>query len=191
MGSNNKISNKMATSTDCDFLTRIYIDQDAMSRLYSNPDGMDNVFHLTARDEHEIYPAVDVIQSPELSQSRKVIAITGASRGIGRATAIQFAKAGAEGLAICARSEAALEETKKLILAVNQDVKVYVQKVDVTIAEDVRTFFENIVKEFGKVDVAIANAGADDIGLQILKTDPEKWWKEQVRRSIDVILTDV
>ena len=49
----------------------------------------------------------------------KVAVITGAGRGIGRAIALGFAKAGAD-IAICARSSGALDEVKKQIEAIGQ-----------------------------------------------------------------------
>ena len=66
--------------------------------------------------------------------AHKVVCITGASRGIGRTTALTFAKAGAA-VAISARSSGALDETKALILKEVPGATVEKFVVDVTKAE--------------------------------------------------------
>ena len=67
---------------------------------------------LTAR--HDVYPAIDPKGALAGSADSKVVFIAGASRGIGQATAVAFATAGARAVYLTARSEAALKETEAL-----------------------------------------------------------------------------
>jgi NAD(P)-dependent dehydrogenase (short-subunit alcohol dehydrogenase family) len=107
-----------------------------------------------------IYPAID----PEplyaaRSYSGKVVLVTGASRGVGRETALQYARAGAS-VAILARTRDALDETRDLIVAAVSGADVLVLAADVRDAESVRAAVESVLRRFGKLDILIANAGA-------------------------------
>ena len=92
----------------------------------------------------------------ELGLKGKVVAITGASEGIGRATAARFAQEGAK-VAICARRADVLnafaDELKKSgadVLAVTADA---------TRPGDMERFIEETVKRFGRIDAVVNNAG--------------------------------
>ncbi|KZV80123.1 NAD(P)-binding protein, partial [Exidia glandulosa HHB12029] len=85
--------------------------------------------------------------------------ITGASRGIGRTTAIFFAKAGAA-VAIAARSDGLLDETRAEILKAAPEAKVEKYIVDVKNTAQVQNAIEAAAKAFGRLDVVIANAGS-------------------------------
>ena len=87
----------------------------------------------------------------------QVTLVTGASRGIGHATAIAFAKAGAK-VIIAARSGSALENIAGQIASLN-GVCLPVQ-VDVTEETSVRQLVERAVAHFGRIDVLVNNAGA-------------------------------
>jgi len=107
-----------------------------------------------------IYPSID----PEpLHAARfysgKVILVTGASRGVGRETALQYARAGAS-VAIVARSRKALNETRDLIVAAVPGADVLVLTADVCDVESVRSSVQDVLQHFGKMDILIANAGA-------------------------------
>ncbi len=90
----------------------------------------------------------------------KVALITGASRGIGRAVALGLAKDGYS-LALCARSEEDLEETRRRIVGrgeqTDEKVKLYV--LDVTDGAAVESMVEDVVAEFGRIDLLFNNAG--------------------------------
>jgi short-subunit dehydrogenase len=86
----------------------------------------------------------------------KKIVITGATKGIGRAIAEKFASE-EWGLALCARNESDLELLKSEIR--NPKSEVLIQKCDVSKREDIKTFAEKILNEFGTVDIIINNAG--------------------------------
>ena len=92
----------------------------------------------------------------------KTVLITGASRGIGRAIALEYAKR-KYNIVICARNGAALENTADEIralgaacLAVTCDVGKYA---------DVERLFSEVTGHFGDIDVLINNAGISHIGL--------------------------
>ena len=112
-------------------------------------------------DPHaSIYPAIDPgpLYAAQ-SFSGKVALVTGASRGVGRETALQYARAGAS-VAILARSKDTLDETKEIIIAAVPGADVLVLTADVRDMESVRAAVESALRRFGKLDILIANAGA-------------------------------
>lgn len=86
----------------------------------------------------------------------KPIAITGASSGIGAATALACAKAGMP-VAIAARRRDKLEAVAARIREAGG--RVLVVECDVSVAEDCERFIEATVKEFGSIYAVYANAG--------------------------------
>jgi len=92
--------------------------------------------------------------------SGKVVLVTGASRGVGRETALQYARAGASGVAIVGRSADALVETRDAIFAVEPGAQVLVLAADVRDVESARDAVRSVLRRFGKLDILIANAGA-------------------------------
>jgi short-subunit dehydrogenase len=86
----------------------------------------------------------------------KVIVITGASSGIGRATAILSAKQGAVPV-LLARSETALDALAQEIKLDAPNTGFYT--VDVTNSKQVSTVIQEIIAYYGKIDVLINNAG--------------------------------
>ena len=91
------------------------------------------------------------------------ILITGASRGIGRAVAIEFAK-NKHNIIICAKSDLeGLQNTKRLVE--NEGVSCYIGLCDVTNEDSVEEFISDSAKAIGKTDILINNAGISYIGL--------------------------
>lgn len=86
----------------------------------------------------------------------RVAVITGAGRGIGRAAAECFARAGWN-VAGCARSDAQLAETRNLIERAGAGA--LVAPVDVTDRTAVGAFIDRIVAELGRIDLWVNNAG--------------------------------
>ena len=86
----------------------------------------------------------------------KVIVITGASSGIGEATAISLAKRGAVVVLAARRIERLHAIAKKIM---DFGGKVEVHKVDITIREEVENLAKSTKNRFGKLDVWINNAG--------------------------------
>ncbi len=97
----------------------------------------------------------------DLKLSGKIALVTAASKGLGKATALQFVREGAK-VAICARSElidkAAVEiesETGQEVLAV---------RADVTQQEDIERLINATVEKFGGLDILVTNAGGPPAG---------------------------
>ena len=86
----------------------------------------------------------------------RVIAITGASAGIGRATALRLARDGAS-VAICARRRDRLDEVASAIEKAGGKALTVVA--DVTSEEDMNAFIAKTVERFGRLDVMMCNAG--------------------------------
>src|SRR4051812_2608350 len=86
----------------------------------------------------------------------RVIAITGASAGIGRATAIRLARDGAA-VAICARRADRLEAVAAEVVAAGGQALAI--EADVTSAPDMDTFVARTIERFSRLDVMLCNAG--------------------------------
>ncbi|WP_409293149.1 SDR family NAD(P)-dependent oxidoreductase [Peribacillus sp. SCS-37] len=85
----------------------------------------------------------------------RTIMITGASKGLGRALALEFAGKGAD-LAICARNEEQLLDVKKE--AERYGVRVLAVSADISLAAEAERFTALALAEFKKIDVLINNA---------------------------------
>jgi NAD(P)-dependent dehydrogenase (short-subunit alcohol dehydrogenase family) len=86
----------------------------------------------------------------------KVVLITGASSGIGKATAVKVADAGATVLLV-ARSLEKLEETKQEILAAGGSA--HIHRCDMSDVEDIERMAEEVLAYHGHVDILVNNAG--------------------------------
>ena len=89
---------------------------------------------------------------------RRNILITGASTGLGRGMALEFAARG-RNLALCARRLPLLEQLKAEIGARHPNVQVAVRKLDVNDHAAVFAVFRELRDEFGTLDRIIVNAG--------------------------------
>lgn len=98
---------------------------------------------------------------------KKIIVITGASSGIGKALAEKYADEG-WGLVLAARRNELLDELKNKL----DKTEVLTVKTDVTIESDCKNLIDKAVEKFGRIDVLINNAG---ISMRALfhKTDME------------------
>jgi len=101
----------------------------------------------------------------------KTALVTGAASGIGRATALALARAGAD-LAVCDLNEAGLEETAAAIRSLGR--RALARRVDVARADDVRAFADAVHAEHEAVDVLVNNAGVG-LGAGFLDTSLEDW----------------
>ena len=102
----------------------------------------------------------------------KVALVTGASRGIGRACAIELAKAGYDVAISFAGNEEAANKTIADLKALNVNAKAY--KFDVANKEACSNAVEEVLKDFGKVDVLVNNAGITRDGL-FMRMSAENW----------------
>jgi short-subunit dehydrogenase len=108
---------------------------------------------------------------------KKVVAITGASSGIGRATALRLARRGAS-LVLCARRHDRLEEVGAEVTRLGGKVLTLVA--DVTSEADMNGLVQQALIRFGRLDVMLCNAGFGIYGA-IDAVDPA-----QMRRLLDV-----
>jgi len=88
----------------------------------------------------------------------KNVLITAATKGIGRAVAIAFAKEGLN-LAICARRADDLEAFKKELSAVNPAVKIFTSVTDCSIKEQLLQFAGAAERELGLISIIVNNVG--------------------------------
>jgi len=94
--------------------------------------------------------------------------------------AIQFAKAHARAIAICARTTSELEKVRKEINEISPDTAVHLQQVDVKDEQAVKSLFETVKQKFGAVDVVVSNAGAQREMSLISQSNADTWWEDFV-----------
>jgi NADP-dependent 3-hydroxy acid dehydrogenase YdfG len=112
---------------------------------------------------------------------RAVVAITGASKGIGRETALAFARAGAH-IVGGARDLAALAEVQAAARAAGSPGALMLP-LDVRQAASCQQFIDQAVKTFGHLDILVNNAGLGFYGPVAETTDDE--WEATMRVNVD------
>jgi len=103
--------------------------------------------------------------------SGKTALITGAGRGIGRATAIAFAKEGIN-VGLVGRTLENLQQVANELTA--YDVKVALATADVANLQSITAAVESIRAELGPIDILVNNAGISKFG-KFLELSPEDW----------------
>lgn len=104
--------------------------------------------------------------------SGKVAIVTGGTSGIGRETAILFAKSGAK-VVVAGRREKEGNECVAAIKAAGGE-GIFV-KTDVAKAADVQALVQKTVERFGRVDIAFNNAGIEGNWVPIVEQSEEDW----------------
>lgn len=103
--------------------------------------------------------------------SNKIVVITGGGKGIGRAISLRFAEEGADLLIGYNSDQAAADETAKEVEKAGRRVKV--MKVDVTKKSDCEALVRAAVDQFGRIDVAVNNAGVSTMNWVVDMTEDE------------------
>ena len=106
----------------------------------------------------------------DLGLKDRVVIVTGAASGIGKAIAVAYANEGAK----LALADINLEGLKSLQKELQTEV--YVEKVDITDANACKTFVDNVAKTYGKIDVLVNNAGTALMGD--METFPEEVFRK-------------
>lgn len=115
----------------------------------------------------------------------KIVLVTGASSGIGRATAVAFAQEGAR-LLLCARRLERLEELKQpLADAGAQGVQIF--SLDVQSRAAVEKAIAELPAEWREIDVLVNNAGLSRGLAKVYEDDPEDW-EEMIDTNIKGLL---
>jgi 3-oxoacyl-[acyl-carrier protein] reductase len=102
----------------------------------------------------------------------KVVLVTGAGRGIGKALAVGFGRAGAA-VGCAARTETELKETAHEIEEDGGSALVLVT--DVTEMDSVRAALSRLVEEYGGLDILVINAGGNLEPTEVEASDIERW----------------
>ncbi|MED4831699.1 3-oxoacyl-[acyl-carrier-protein] reductase [Geobacillus stearothermophilus] len=102
----------------------------------------------------------------------KIALVTGASRGIGRAVALELARQGANVVVNYAGSEAKANEVVEMIRSLGREA-IAVQA-DVARAEDVERLVKTALDQFGRLDILVNNAGITRDNL-LMRMKEEEW----------------
>lgn len=111
----------------------------------------------------------------------KIVILTGASSGIGNATALRFAEEGAKVVVVARRAER-LEKLVEKSKGLNGEI--YPVPGDVSVDEDIKRVVEETLNKYGRIDVLVNNAGILDNYLSADNMEDEVWYK-----VLDVNLT--
>ena len=113
----------------------------------------------------------------------KVVIITGSSRGIGKAIALEFARQGADVVVNYKTSEKEAKEVARQIEKIGQEA--IVVKADVSKEEDVKNMMEKVYGHFKRIDILVNNAGIMN------RSSVEEMTLEGWKGTIDANLTSV
>jgi NAD(P)-dependent dehydrogenase (short-subunit alcohol dehydrogenase family) len=135
------------------------------------PPGM----NFVPKTHHDPYPYIDPLQ---YSLSGKSVLITGASKGVGKAVAIGYARAGASRIALAARSSVPVDEVLAAANSANRPKPIVLAlKMDVTNRESVEAAAKEVESAFGgELDILINNAGYLSKFANVAESDPDEWW---------------
>ncbi|MEX0782230.1 MAG: SDR family NAD(P)-dependent oxidoreductase [Dehalococcoidia bacterium] len=113
----------------------------------------------------------------------RVAVVTGAASGNGRAMAVRFAEDGAD-VVIADLDDGGMEETARLVR--QQERQALTTRCDVALKADIDALITATVERFGRIDIAVANAGVAERDTDCLNITEEQW-----DRTIDINLKGV
>ncbi len=119
-----------------------------------------------------------------LGLENKCAMVVASSKGLGKAIAMELAKEGCN-LALCSSNIKNLEKTANEIKA-QTDKIIFYQKCDIRIPKEIELFCKNSLKELGKIDILILNAGGPKAGdfFRVSLEDWEEAYKLNLRSAI-------
>lgn len=132
---------------------------------------------FTSTLRNDSYPAID---PTNLNLQGKYVFLSGASKGIGRAAAISFVKAGVAAIAIAARSNlsSVVQEMHETAAAAGKKAPHILSLcLDILDRQSIERAAEETSKTFGRLDILINNAGAMEEFKPTIDSDPDQWWQ--------------
>ncbi|ETS81836.1 hypothetical protein PFICI_06838 [Pestalotiopsis fici W106-1] len=144
-------------------------------------------YDMTSDVHSDTYPAIDPTKA---NFKGKAVFISGASRGLGRAMSVSFAKAGASMIALGARGDTS--ETQRAVkdaaaAAGKPAPSILPIKFDVADKDSVGAAASKVRSEFGRVDIVIANAAVLETG-KITEMDPDAWIRTFTTNTVGLYL---
>jgi 3-oxoacyl-[acyl-carrier protein] reductase len=111
--------------------------------------------------------------------------VTGGSRGIGAETAVLLAECGADvGIAYRARADDAAAVAKRVA---DRGVRSFAHAADLTLADGVAGLFERALREFGGLEIVVANAGTWPVeDVPVAELEDERW-RATLRSNLDAV----
>lgn len=123
----------------------------------------------------------------DLGLKNKRVIVTASSKGLGKATALQFANEGSK-VMISSRNEEELKETVKEIKEKSNNEEVYYTVCDVTKDRDIEQLFELSIAKLGGIDILVNNSGGPTAGGFTQVTD-EDWYEAFDKNLLSYIRT--
>ena len=108
----------------------------------------------------------------DLGLTNKIALVTGGSKGIGSAIALELAREGAD-VAICAREPGPLDETARAIAALGRQALAV--PANLATADGVRSVVDGVLATFGRVDILVNNVGGAGGPGGFLNLQDEHW----------------
>jgi enoyl-[acyl-carrier protein] reductase III len=116
--------------------------------------------------------------------TNQVALVTGASRGIGRATALRLAQAGADVIVNYVTSQSAAKEVADKIAALGR--RAATVKADVSEPEDISSMLEFVGENFGKVDILVSNAASG--GFRSLMSATPRHFEVTMKTNVQALM---
>ena len=107
----------------------------------------------------------------------KVVVITGGTKGIGKATSIEFANNGYKVISTTRNANNKRELEQMFKSNIKGEGEVVIEELDVNKEENVKSFIENVVKKYGKIDCLVNNAGIMIENVPLHQTTTENFQK--------------
>lgn len=123
----------------------------------------------------------------DLYLNNKTVVVTGASEGIGKAIAMEFAHEGAN-VFISSRSKEKLQKAQQEIIAVSGNNDIHYVVCDLRNKDQIETMIKTIAQTTGAIDVLINNAGGPPPGL-FEELDDETWYGAIEQNLLSLVRT--
>lgn len=134
-------------------------------------------FDIVKPKYHDVYSYISTATLADAAKGRSIL-IVGAGSGVGKATAVSFAHAGASNIVLTGRRLSNLQDVKSQINASFPQTNILVVTSDSSDAGEVESLFAQI-KDAGIIlDVLVNSQGVQLNQASIMNSDPDIWWKE-------------